>query len=450
MNGGMAMMRWLSLGGLVLALGCDVPCPTRRGDDPSCNLAKPITSVSPSRLPRTGGSLEVTHEDINPAQKVTLRLSQGDKNAKLVLLPANVTISKVSAQVTAMDLTGFSTGAARVILGVNDREVASQVYIYSKPEFATDPTIKSVMEPTLDSITALLVIDNRGAGAPAPDRQLLVFRKQTDGGVGFKGVIWSYPLTSSYELGAGKAWGSLNWDGVAQIKKLGSLFVGTAVNADDRQVRLCDTARETCDDARVIASPLKSTLLAAWSIGDARSGLVLAVNSAGGASAIQGFTVAGGKFGEPITVSGSPMFSTISAATLTDLGSGPVALLVSPAGISAFTYQQGARQLVYDSAISMRMNQSLTNFLAIGSFAIGDLDQDKLPDAAVTVSGRPTQIDLLNNRGDGVLAPANQSSLLKAANITASEIGDVNGDGINDLILAGSDKTIAIFRNSAK
>ena len=60
-------------------------CPTRRGDDPSCNLPKSITSVTPTRLPRTGGTLEVTHEDINPSQKVTLRLTQGSKVAKLVL-----------------------------------------------------------------------------------------------------------------------------------------------------------------------------------------------------------------------------------------------------------------------------------------------------------------------------------------------------------------------------
>lgn len=437
----MAMTKWLPLCGLLLAVGCDVPCPTRRGDDPSCNLAKPLMGVTPTRLPRTGGQIEIAHEDIQSTKKISVRLVQDNINAPLVLVPGNVTIGKVSATVTAMDLLRFSTGPARVVLGVNDREISAQIYIYNPPVFAKDPTLKQVVEPMLDSITSLQVID----------RQLLTFRKQSDGAGGFKGVLWTYPLATSYELAAGKAWGSLNWDGVAQIKKLGSLFVGTAVNADDRLVRLCDTARETCDDSRVITSPIKSTLLLAWSTGDARSGLVLTVNTAGGTTPFQGFTVSNGKFVDTIaTAAGAPALSTITAATLTDLGSGPVALLASNNAIAAFTYQDAGKQLTYDSAISMRLNTALVNYLAINSFAVGDLDQDKLPDAAVTISGRPTSVDLLSNRGDGVLAPANLSSALNMANVTASEIGDINGDGVNDLILAGSDKSIAIFRNSAK
>lgn len=433
--------------GLLYTAACEVPCQTRRGDDdPSCKLGKTVT-VAPSRVDRSGGALTVTHDDIDPTQKIALRIEQVQsgalKRAPLVLKPGAVQTMKVTADVTAMDLTGFVAGPARAVLSVNDRDGLAPLFIYSPPQLGKDPASMTALPDPYESTVAVKVIG----------RRLVVFRRAMVGPK-LQTAVLTYKLGDTFELGASTPWApELSWDGNAQFDKLGSLFLGTAVESDTRYLYLCDLDANTCQEKTAISLPISGTVVTAIATSDARSGVVLVANRAGGAMAYQAFSVNGGKFSGAVPVNGLPEIGALQSAQVMDLGAGPTALLIPTdrsKGVVALSYVPASRQFAYNAELSGRLTTAMKDVSSVNLWASGDLDQDGLADAAVNLSGLSVQVNILSNRGDQTLGTANASVSLSGPSVAALDIGDINNDGVNDIVVAGNNKSIQVFRNSAR
>ena len=125
----------------------------------------------------------------------------------------------------------------------------------------TRPAGVATLPDPYDSTAAVKVIG----------RRLVVFRRAMVGPK-LQTAVLTYKLGDTFELGASTPWApELSWDGNAQFDKLGSLFLGTAVESDTRYLYLCDLDANTCQEKTAINLPISGTVVTASATSDARN-----------------------------------------------------------------------------------------------------------------------------------------------------------------------------------
>jgi subtilase family serine protease len=78
--------------------------------------------------------------------------------------------------------------------------------------------------------------------------------------------------------------------------------------------------------------------------------------------------------------------------------------------------------------------------------AVGDLNQDGIPDLVVRVNNSPSKIGVYLGKGDGTFQPAVWYTVGNASRGHGIAIGDVNGDGIPDVVTVNqSSKTVSVL-----
>lgn len=445
-------------------VGCEVPCGQRFGDDSMCQLSDADhVSPKPSRLERRGGSLTLESTAIRPGAKLAVRIEQGSKVARVLESsePTGATVigGSMTLNIAAAKVAMLEPGPAKVVLEVNDKASSAPLRIFSAAKFSEVPT-QIVGDPTTVTYNSVRVIRD----------QLFVYRVDEIAGQRF-GRIFTHQLQKN-RLDVGPAvpyrpeepWLVVGRDPGGLLESIGSRLLITSSESSESYAYLCSLESPIqCPEKRKVNPPLRGMQVAAW-MSTPGTGLVLF--SAIGETTLQALQVNDSKFdaGELAVEFTPPLgpLQLLSLAVSDREGSTPSGLIIDyqPDQFNMWRFRTldyliTEKRLRFNESKSIaQQNAYMTDRPIMWSF--GDVDRDGLADMVFVSRDNTKTAQIAPNDASKtpVYTPSNPllplpASDMKFPNAQAITVGDVNGDGKPEVIVAADNKNIYIFPNTA-